>query len=244
MGIDFIATNTNVGAKLSKEIENLNPDRFLVRYEFMEVLSRIAQRKYKKEELKSSEKIEKLLMSHIIPNSQNFDPNLWRTKYLWNEECDLTLKKYFPVIKYLFGKYSGMYSKPGKPKHTSLEEFLNMINMTGVIDENFCERDVKISFCLSMITIVDECENDKHTRMFRNEFIEAISRVADKAAINSPYDSDDEFRSKDISFPLNIKIKNFLEQSMKKIMKREELENMEKLLSLHSKKTIIKNSEN
>ena len=37
------------------------------------------------------------------------------------------------------------------------------------------------------MTQIDEIEKDRHLKMNIDEFIEAISRVADKLKINSPY---------------------------------------------------------
>ncbi len=76
--------------------DEVNPDKNLIRYEFMEVLVRLAKEKYLKNHLchdigeatamlfeDSKEFFEQ------IPNEQH-----WRDEHLWNEKCDTILKYY------------------------------------------------------------------------------------------------------------------------------------------------------
>ena len=67
----FIATNFE-----EEDMED-NPDRALCRYEFMEILCRIADYKYKKKMVCStlSEALEKLLEDNIF---KNFKPAPWQ----------------------------------------------------------------------------------------------------------------------------------------------------------------------
>ncbi len=61
-----------------------------------------------------------------------------------------------------------------------------MINNFGLCNEYFVDRDVLLSFYLSMILQVDEIANDRHTQMQMVEFYEALARVAEKSSIISP----------------------------------------------------------
>ena len=69
----------------------------------------------------------------------------------------------------------------------SLEEFVEMITAAKVVDDVFGSRDIRIQFNLAMMTQVDEITQERHMQMFNHEFIEAISRVAFKLSISSPY---------------------------------------------------------
>jgi hypothetical protein len=51
--------------------------------------------------------------------------------------------------------------KPGQKRFLSLDELREICNNAGLIDENFVERDINISYNLSMMTQIDELESDR-----------------------------------------------------------------------------------
>ena len=69
---------------------------------------------------------------------------------------------------------------PGSPKFMSLDEFIDLITLAGVVDENFGSREIAPMFNLSMMTQKNELDFDRHINMTMPEFIEAIGRIADK----------------------------------------------------------------
>ena len=58
------------------------------------------------------------LKNHIIKafDNEEYDCHHWRSTYLWNEECDIVLKKHRSLLKALYAKYSGRHTQPGKSK--------------------------------------------------------------------------------------------------------------------------------
>ena len=68
------------------------------------------------------------------------------------------------------------------------DEFMKMCVDAGFINEQFTERDATIAFALSMMTQIDELDNDKHMRMNLLEFMEALARAADAVSL-PPYES-------------------------------------------------------
>jgi hypothetical protein len=66
----------------------------------------------------------------------------------------------------------------------SLSEFVDLVTSTGVVDDNFGAREINTIFRISMATQIDEIRNERHTRMQFLEFVEAISRVADRVIMN------------------------------------------------------------
>ena len=69
---------------------------------------------------------------------------------------------------------------PGNTKYMSLDEFVELIQNSGVVDENFGGREIGPLFNLSMMTQKNELDFDRHYNMIMPEFIEALARVADK----------------------------------------------------------------
>lgn len=181
--IDFEFIVTKSGAKKNE----MNPERWLIRYQFMEVFVRIALHKYHKSKRVESqyEAVEKLWHEHLLPFFVKFDCHKWRLENLWNVECDEVFVKYSSILKRLFEKYSGKYVKPSKPRFVSIDEFICMISESGVLryEVGHGNSEIGSQFNLAMMTHVDEISKDKHLQMFYYEFLEAVARVAHKIRI-------------------------------------------------------------
>lgn len=129
--IDFEFIVTKSGNQKSE----MNPERWLIRYQFMEILVRIALHKYYKSKLVDTqfEAIHQLMETHLLPHFMKFDCHKWRLENLWNVECDEIFVKYSNILKNLFNKYSCKYTKPSKPKFVSVEEFITMVTDSGAL---------------------------------------------------------------------------------------------------------------
>ena len=168
LDVDFVATN--VSAKMNKEFKHLNPERMLVRSEFLEIFVRLAITKYFKKRLRASisEALEALFSDGLDEFIRDYDSQAWRREKIWNSEIDHVLKYYEKALKDMYHSYSGKYSKPGKTRFMSLEEFIKFVTHSGVVSDTFGSREIGIIFALSMMTQVNEISK------------EGICRVADK----------------------------------------------------------------
>lgn len=72
---------------------------------------------------------------HFTPFFSQFDCHKFRRERLWNEECDNTFKRFPKVLTALYNKYSGKTALPGAPKYMSLDEFDEMIQSIGILDD-------------------------------------------------------------------------------------------------------------
>lgn len=82
MDLDYVATNTNSDSK-----NHLNPDRSLVRYEFLELLVRLSGDKYVKtgEAKNYTDAFNRILSEGLAQTiKQTEDPNKWRQSRYWN----------------------------------------------------------------------------------------------------------------------------------------------------------------
>ena len=129
--------------------------------------------------------VQKLFTDHLDPFFSKFDSHKWRQDKLWCEECDLVYKRSLTAVKAIYQKYSGKYAMPGAPRFTSLDEFVQMVTESGVISDQFGEREISPVYALAMMTQKDEIDSDRHMNMVFAEFIDAIGRVADR--INIPH---------------------------------------------------------
>ena len=178
--IDFEFIVTKAGNKKKA----LNPERWLIRYQFMEIFVRLAIHKYFKQKVVSSqsEAINKMFSEDLFPFFEKFDCHKWRVENLWNFECENVLIKYHSVLQKIFNKYSGKYSMPGRPKFMSIEEFITLITISSVLwnETSVGNGELGAQFNLSMATQINEIERDRHLQMMYFEFTEALARVASK----------------------------------------------------------------
>lgn len=178
---EFIAT------KAGNKNKPLNPERWLVRYQLMEIFVRIALHKFFKTQkevtdpatkLTESGSIMKLFNEYLLGQFKKYDCNKWRVEKLWTKTNDEIIKSHLKTIKRLYEMYSGKHTLPGKTKFTSLDEFMVMISNSGILKSgSIGAGEIGSMFNISMMTQVDELDNTRHMEMTMIEFIEAICRV-------------------------------------------------------------------
>lgn len=64
-----------------------------------------------------------------------------------------------------------------------MEEFLLLMTIGGILNENFVARDVNTIYTVSMMTQINEIDKDRHLNMSLVEFLEGLARVAEKINI-------------------------------------------------------------
>ena len=72
-----------------------------------------------------------------------------------------------------------------------MNEFVDLVVVTGCVDDSFGSRDIGTLYNLSVMTQVDEIHSDRHLQMRFVEFVEAICRVADKVITPDNYLQDE-----------------------------------------------------
>lgn len=160
-----------------------NPGNSLVRYEFMEILVRIAADRYIRNKICNTpaESIKKFIEDDLMPIMSTYTTEKWRIEEYVCEEVDLVLKANKDIFIELFKKYSGKYTLPGKKPFMSLEEFRTLCVDGSLIGDNFAARDVDVFFSQAMMTQVDELYYKRHMEMSFVEMLEAISRALDNS---------------------------------------------------------------
>ena len=116
----------------------------------------------------------------MMPFFRQFDFSTFRMQKLYNEGCDIVIKKHMSALQDVYKRYSGRETLGGEERFMSLPEFIDLITSTQVIDDNFGVREINTVFRVSLATQIDEIRSERHTRMMFLEFVEAIARVADR----------------------------------------------------------------
>lgn len=95
----FIATNVQL------ESYSYNPERELWRYEFFEIIVRLAKQKYFSSKICSTihEAVEKLLLCNILPSCKDYPSwHKWRDMELWTIEVDTLYKSNLESLNKLY----------------------------------------------------------------------------------------------------------------------------------------------
>jgi hypothetical protein len=176
------------GALYSEVRNPRSPPNALVRFQFMEILVRIALDKYYKsgQAVTYVESVQMLMEQNIFPHLSHLISDKWRFDRYINEPCDLVLKSHRLLLKNIYGRYSVRKVKPGQKPFMCLSEFESIVMSSDLINESFTVREICLAFNLAMMTQVQELDVDRHYQMTFVEFLEAFSRVADMAKVPDP----------------------------------------------------------
>ncbi|CAK9105363.1 Leucine-rich repeat-containing protein 74B [Durusdinium trenchii] len=179
----FVATNVNDGEEEQGKDSNgkkLNPDRDLCRYEFVEIIARIAIQKFlgPKIEATPGDAVRKLIDEHLIPFLDIENPQVFRDRYLWSVPTDLILKGFHEILFKLFRR-SADANMNRKRKRMTVDGFRRLLTTTGVFDAEACtERDARLAYRLAVINTVDEMTGEDHLTVGYTEFLELLGRTA------------------------------------------------------------------
>lgn len=177
----------NLKGALFNEVKNnpRNPANSLVRYQFLEIIVRLALDKYlrKKVVTTHSEAVDKLLNEDMWPILCKYDCNKWRWDRYICEEVDLIYKAHRPILENIWSRYSIRLKKPGQKNFMCLEEFSDICTMSGLVNEFFVAREIDVCFNLAMMTQIDELNSDRFREMSFVEFLDALGRACEEASM-------------------------------------------------------------
>lgn len=149
-----------------------NPDNSLCRYEFFEIIVRIACAKFEALPVTPGEKLKKLLNEHIFPYAQTSQAEYFRHDKLYTLEVNDVFEANYNQIQTLFVKYR---EKSGR---WLAIDGLNRMLLKAQIE--IPDKDLRQLFAYSKMSVLDEMENnDSFDRMVFVEFLECLARTSD-----------------------------------------------------------------
>jgi hypothetical protein len=115
----------------------MNPDRQLIRFQFLEIFVRLAIEKYFKSNVAKTfdQAVTKFFDDHIVPYFKNISFNDFRTKKLWTESTDNLIKKNMNVLRDVYRKFSGREVMPNEEPNMSIQEFIDLVTASRVVDD-------------------------------------------------------------------------------------------------------------
>ena len=162
----FIATNVNP--------HNPNPSRDLRRYEFLEILVRLAIVKYKETGIcrSISDSLNKLLNDNIFPNLEESNAFSFRDTFLYKNHVNDLLVRNEQGIKKLFGLYIH-----GQKRYMNTKDAIDLINQKAEL--RFLDRQVIRQFGLSKMPHLDVMKDQAYpSKLSYVEFLEFLGRIA------------------------------------------------------------------
>jgi len=189
--IDLVFVSANVEDKDSssdnKEKNQVNADKALMRFEFLQVLARLAINKYVKsgEVPDVSDAIEHLIHTNLLgmlPDDAKHDEDVFRRARLYKIPVADMLRKYQKPLRVLFDFYarSGSNDLANREKNTLLSqtEWTVMLHECGVIDHELTEREGRLCFIWSQTLVTDEVKRrEKMIHLSFVDFLEALCRL-------------------------------------------------------------------
>jgi len=165
----FIASNFEV------EKTDDNPDKGLIRFEFLELLVRVAKVKLHQPGLVPTlaEAVEKVIAEHILPVAEYHEWQGFRDHVLYTVEVNDVLHTNQAIIKRVYDSYL-----------TTSKKFFTMADATDLFAAKsecaMLPKDVMYCYGMSKMTVpLENGEIVKYDRLLFVEFLEMIGRVAD-----------------------------------------------------------------
>ena len=178
--VSDLGVNWNSANAGKEKGEIYNAGNGLCRYEFMEILVRIAGDRYLRNKIckNASESFEKMLSENLLSVLKSYDNRIFRNTMYMVEEIDYFIKAHKTLFEAIFKKYSGKKSTPGQKPFTSLEEFRLLCIDSGMVCDSFTTREIDVCFSQAMMTQIDYLFKKRHLEMSYLEFLEGICRAA------------------------------------------------------------------
>ena len=184
----FIVCNFEADKKSDQA--DMNEDKALMRYEFIECLVRMAHARFKGGIDDVSECVDFLFDEVIL---RNVSPETllrtddFRRERLYFEEVERGFAPHLKPLRIVYDKYSMMRPDGGKPSF-SLVEWTTVLNDGRLIGDELTMREARLCFWWSKMVVADEVRSrHKFLTLSWVEFLEALARIADM--INLPTDA-------------------------------------------------------
>lgn len=200
--IDRLFIQANVELEDQKE----NPDKQLIRFEFIELLVRISADKYLRHAKAANitEAFEMLLKDNVSLGSQAKQWQGFRVNFLWTVDVNDVLDANLELLRKVYKSYL-----------TPVQQYMTIHNAIDLLEKKaeigLATKDVIFCFGMSKMTIPNENDNsERYNILYFVEFLELIGRIADFKFNGSeleslPLHSKIEHLLDDIFVPFNVK---------------------------------------
>lgn len=174
----FICTTVDKSSGMGKRITQRQAG--LERYEFIEVLIRVAMLKYiagPKDTCTASEAFRRLYSEHL-KYSFYPDPEDFRKEHLYSRETETVLLAHCQNLRNIFNQYCST-TRGALGRLLRIDEFHSFFEDTGLAAKGTVSfTEAALCFFQSKFTVTDECKTDEHGLLTFIDFLECVCRMA------------------------------------------------------------------
>uniref|UniRef100_A0A6U1GF28 Uncharacterized protein n=1 Tax=Tetraselmis chuii TaxID=63592 RepID=A0A6U1GF28_9CHLO len=201
----FIATNFEEGGAMSREEDVENDDNALMRFEWVEILIRVAIEKYIKDKQATNDVREAFVMLcdenlSQLPRDAVLDCNEFRQQRLYTPAVDSVLREHHSLLKALFKVYKARDSA----KWFGMEHWVAFLDSVGLVGSrsNIGLTHAKLLFMWSQMDVVDELRRRQRVVGWSfTDFLEGIARLADVMQLPTPAELEDMRKTSGFKLP-------------------------------------------
>ncbi|OQR94437.1 hypothetical protein ACHHYP_01292 [Achlya hypogyna] len=170
----------------------LHSPKVLARFEFIEVLIRLARLKFgrlgtTRIGLDIVDAFRALLQHHVLPFAQRVDGNGFRQKVLYRKETEDVLECYLPTLHAIFDAYGSPRTVPHGAKHTKTKRFMDFSQtMTFLRDAGLvgkatkdAVRHAQLLYLSCKLAVADELSTVCTSWLTFYDFLELVVRIAE-----------------------------------------------------------------
>jgi len=166
----------------SKELQSrleVRNDKTIVRYQFLELLLRIAELKFVQTGKAQciNEAFELLIVALEGTFREQMDAMSSFFVALHTEKMDDAYKDQLQMLQAVYKRFSGLLTLPGKKPWMSLKEFEKLLDSAQLYSESFQPRKAPIAFRMGLQTQADEYFASRFQEMSFVEFLHALGAV-------------------------------------------------------------------
>jgi hypothetical protein len=173
------------------KLNEFNLDSAVMRFEWLELLTRVAKCKYRAEASGLDEAVEMLFHRNIEPylgSMGQVDHDIFRDAVLYRRPVAEVLARYRPVLIALFTGYAAKLHRGGVSKRRAVlmsqPEFLEMFRHLRLITHQFSVVEAKFAYFAAKMLVIDDVNQPHRATMITFvEFLEAMVRACDIHAI-------------------------------------------------------------
>eukprot|EP00854_Cymbomonas_tetramitiformis_P001251 gene1251-1829_t len=180
----------NYVAEKKGKVYEVNDEHALMRFEFLEVLIRIAISKYGKgqETEDPMGALEILIEKNILPNvpkiaQTNTDDH--RKNRLYFEEVDIIYKANVNLLKAIYSRYRLPPRSGGlRKKVLHMDGWMELLDHTSLLDDQFTIQEGRLCYLWSRMMVAEEVlQFERYQAITFTDFLDALGRVADMKMI-------------------------------------------------------------
>jgi len=194
----FIEANKEGEEQQESEVGDTNADRALMRFELVEMLIRIALKKFYLPGTCGTlpEAVKKVLEDHVMPNDASgscsaaiHDIDAFREECLYCDEVDTLLRTHNRTLRAIFEKFQDEENVRLKNDQMSYKYYMRFLKQVKFVNEDFTLRECRLTYVWSRMKVIDEVgSHDTWGYITYVDWLEALARMAQLKCVPSPSD--------------------------------------------------------